>query len=692
MKLTTVWQETIDRAILPPPTPLPAVPRQPAYYKDRLTFVDDGIGATAMLQLARELPLMCVGIDTEFGYLSAPVGLPSNKTVTDIRGTKPLLLSLTLAAHPPAGNGDIDIHEFVVDLRAQATHTAVAALLQLPVTFVGHFLQADYFCLLAAGLPIPERVWDTWVAEKVQHLGRHHAKYKLPIDPDEMAEAKAKEEAEQEEKLRLDLVDTCRRHGVEHLFAVADKERLQRSFLNHGDGAVFSDEQQRYAASDATAAAQIYLPQVKAAVLAGTHNHLITVEMPWIKVNAAMRWYGVRVDANAQQLLRDACDRILPRLRDELQAMGVANHRSHEQLKAFFGTKGLLDLFRRGDGYSFNKNRLKDMRHLEEAIGRIYELRKIESLGQDAILTPALVSANDGRMHPQHRHLGTASGRQSASLPNVLGLDRTLKPLIIPADGYGIGEVDLCQIEIGVAAAVYGDRQLIEMFNDGDVYSKMAQRFFADELNAASRGMDDVKFKQAHGGLRDIMKTCTLGIIYGLTPHGLAPRLKKTVPEAEAILGDFMNMFPVLKQALDETWQAGARRGYAETATGLRRYRKADGPMSAWEKNWMRNHPVQGSAAAAFKLAGIRLNGLYPKSGAKLILAVHDAYVFEAPLDAVKSVAELTRTVMCDAVQELFPVLRPRAEINISCPTCWSKDGDGQALGRWVAAAGRTSH
>lgn len=105
--------------------------------------------------------------------------------------------------------------------------------------------------------------------------------------------------------------------------------------------------------------------------------------------------------------------------------------------------------------------------------------------------------------------------------------------------------------------------------------------------------------------------------------------------------------------------------GVASSATGLRRYRsEAGGTATPWEKNWLKNHPVQSTAASAFKLAGIRLDRLYPQYDARLIIPVHDAYVFEAPIDRLHQVAELTRRVMLEAVTELLPVLRPKAETN----------------------------
>jgi DNA polymerase-1 len=290
----------------------------------------------------------------------------------------------------------------------------------------------------------------------------------------------------------------------------------------------------------------------------------------------------------------------------------------------------------------------------------------------------------DGRVHAEHRQLGTDSGRQSSRWPNILGIGRVHRPLILASPGYGIGEVDLSQIEVGVSAAFYGDRTLIEMFNTGDVYSMMAQKFYGDDLSDEERGMPGSEFKRRHPEKRARMKIFTLGIIYGMTAHGLAHMLKVSDVQASQHLQRFMQMFPSLDRNLECIQQVGATRGYVATSSGLRRYRAYEGTASSWERNWFRNTPVQGSAAVAFKLAGIRLDRIYQKYATRLLVPLHDSYVFEAPLENLGEVASATARVMCEAVQEFFPELHPQAEVNISHPECWNKDGKADALQRWL--------
>ncbi len=89
---------------------------------------------------------------------------------------------------------------------------------------------------------------------------------------------------------------------------------------------------------------------------------------------------------------------------------------------------------------------------------------------------------------------------------------------------------------------------------------------------------------------------------------------------------------------------------------------------------------MQGSAAVVFKAAGNWLDNLYRQYDARIIIPLHDAFIFETPLDALETVEELTSRVICDTLQEDFPVLWPQEEVNTSRSDCWNKDGDGMSL------------
>jgi DNA polymerase I-like protein with 3'-5' exonuclease and polymerase domains len=683
MKLLPAWENRVQKVKSEPVARRMGyvLRKSPQYYAMKTKFVETLEGAQAMLDFAFQRPLSHIGFDTEFRYELPGVMIDKRNTKYDPTSIRPFLLSLAMAE--PIDDKGGCLYTFVIDLRIPALMTVLKELFRLPILFVGHFAKVELFCLWKLRLPEPPVLWDTFIFEKLLRLGQHHHKYKLQKFADEFEQIQAKEETREKKVFGLSLVATCQRYDVPYRMEV-EKERLQKTFLTHPDGAHFSEEQIEYSAEDAIAAAKIYPRQIQVAVQNGLLHHCQTVEMAWVITNAQIEWAGVRVDEKKRGETITRINVHLDRLKKHLAAeYGIENTRSHKQLVAFFRNRGLLHKFQTGSKVSFDKKALKKNDPLHPAIALLRASRRASDLLADKLLSPDFVG-EDGRVHAEHRQLGTDTGRQTSRWPNLLGLDRVLRPLVIPEPGYGIGEVDWSQVEVGVAAAFYGDDELVRMFNSGDVYSAMAQHFFRDKLPVEDRGSDGKEFKGKHRELRNQMKSCTLGIIYGITPVGLAQTLGTTKTKAAELQDRFMAMFPRLREALLQASRYGAIRGYAHTISGLKRYRGRSGEAIRWEKNWLTNHPVQGSAAVVFKEAGNRLDKLYRQYNARIIIPVHDAFIFEAPLDALESVAGLTSRVMCDTLQEYFPALRPQVEVNISRPDCWNKDGAVGALEKWM--------
>ena len=658
-----------------------SLPKAPHYYVKQRTFITSGQDAKDMVEFARQRPLSHVGWDMEYQYGRPGVSIKKNEIAYDPRSIRPLILSLALAE--ARGKDDGDLYSFVIDLRNPELYPSLTELLRIPLCFVGHFVKGDLFCLLQLNLPEPEQLFDTWVCEKSLTLGRTHKRYKRPVGADDMDEIRAGEAIKAEEDFSLSLVPTCHRYGIAYEMA-GRKEGLQLSFLDHPEDAPFTAEQLRYAAEDAIAVARLYPLQVAAITQAGILSHLITVEMPWVKTNAHIEWRGVKIAPDKRHKVLQACAKHLSKVERQLSVYGISSARSHPQLQEFFDAAGLLDLFRQKGGYSFEQDQLQRFSEKHPVIPLILRARRLSALQSDKILSTDLIGA-DGRIHPQHGQLGTHTGRQTSKWPNILGLNHRLRPLIVAAPGRAIGDVDLSQIEVGIAAAVYHDEKLIEMFNAGDVYTVIAQYFYRNELSDKDQQLSAKEFKHKHPKLRSQMKTCTLGIIYGLTAYGIAHRLNVNIADATRLLTRFMEMFPSLQQAQAHLVESDAIRGYATTHTGLRRYRAKRASLSNWEHNWLMNFPVQASAATVFKVAGNRLDKLYRQYDAWLIIPLHDAFVFEVPRQYLKKVAALTDRTMREAVQEHFPELQPRTEVNLSHPECWNKEGKADAFTSWLA-------
>ncbi|MBT3511421.1 MAG: hypothetical protein HN472_17985 [Nitrospina sp.] len=682
MHLLNQWTDRVAGASIKSVVPMIdyKVPKSPEYYAERIMFVETREEAENMVDLAYQRPLSHIGFDTEFRYDSPGVVIDKRSTVFDPRSIRPLLLSLAMTE--PFGDGGGRLYRFVIDLRNRELLPHLRKIFQLPYHFCAHYAKVELFCLWKLGLAESPCIWDSFIFEKALHLGRYHHKYKIQNRKDEMQTILAKEEVSEKKKFSYSLVASCQRYGITYAMENS-KERLQKSFLIHG-GEKFSKEQIEYSAEDAVAAAKIFPLQIDKAARAGILRHCEKVEMDWVTTNSRIEWDGVRVDVgkieSVTKVLESCKEKIKKQLYDEY---GICNIQSHKQLAEFFKSCGLLNKFKIKGKYSFDKEILKKNVSLHPSIPLLRAARRASDLLADKIMDPRFIGV-DGRVHADHRQLGTDTGRQTSRWPNFLGLDRILRPLVIPEEGYGIGEVDWSQVEVGIAAAIYHDTALIDMFNSGDVYSAMAQKFFKSDLLENDLNLPGHEFKKKYPKFRNQMKSCTLGIIYGITPIGLAETLRTTKNKATTLFDQFMEMFPDLKYVLESTAQTSGIRGYGCTSTGLRRYREKLGRVSRWERNWLTNHPVQGSAAVVFKDAGNRLMKLYKRYDARIVIPLHDAFIFEAPMDCFEKVTEITEHVMCETLQEHFPELHPQVEANIFLPTCWNKDGDGYVLERWI--------
>ena len=357
MSLLPGWKDRIDQA--PPPPKMDAPPRTLPlalrHFVDKVIYVCPIAAAQKMLEFALQRPLSYIGWDTEFKFDRPGVEIKKNVTVFDPHSIHPLLLSLALV-EPGLDGGQISC--FVVDLRKPELLPYLTDLFRLPVRFVGHFVKVEHFCLWKLGLPEPGMLWDTWVAEKARYLGKAHFRYKLPRNPDEDDEARAKDDAEDDDQFFNSLVPTCHRHGVAYKMA-ADKKRLQQSFLSHPDGASFTEEQIAYAGEDAIAAALLFPKQVSAAIHDGTLHHLETVEMTWVRTNARVEWNGIKINDDRAKSVASACSAHLASLEEQLAIHGISNFRSHKMLCEFFAAVGLLPLFKKDGKYTFERKQLE---------------------------------------------------------------------------------------------------------------------------------------------------------------------------------------------------------------------------------------------------------------------------------------------------------------------------------------------
>jgi DNA polymerase-1 len=651
------------------------IPRSASHYANVITRVSTVAACEDMVKFVRQRDIAFAGVSLLYSSDEPQAASRNDERLACVRGIRPLAFGLAFAEG--TSNSEATLYRFVVEAAEPEVFAALTQVLQTSITFVGHDLRLFMFAIWSLGSPEPKLFWDTSIAAKAFDLGKHHTRYRADQNGQTTHERSWFDSERRSKTVPLEALAS--RYGIDPPSGGWQGSRLERA-------TPASPVPQRMAedlANSATCVTRLYPFQVLEATTRGSLNHLVRIEMPWVATTARMTWNGVRLDRSRSSDLLPSCREHLTRLSESLAAQGVRDPSQDEVLRQFFERINLLDRFRDGQGrYSFDKDRLEAAKGLHPAVPLIWAYRRVRDFLNLNIFDPTF-SGPDGRVHPEYVVLGARTGRLTARHPNLPGIGRIFRPLVVPDEGCGIGEVDFCQFEPGIAGAVYADERLVEMFNTDDLYSAMAKEFFQHELTSDSKSLTAADFKTRHRDKRDRMKICTLGIIYGLTNEGLAKQMNVAVQLAAEFRGRFLAMFPQLQCGLEEVRVLGAVRGGGVTTSGLRRYRPGPGHPSNWERNWFANFPIQGTAADLFKRAGNRLDRLYPRYKARLIVPMHDAFVFEAPLVALQEVADLTSRVMQEVVEEEFPELRPRVEVNICHPGCWNKDGHSDSIDRW---------
>ena len=673
------WKERIETAhrSTVASTPMPRPPLARPWLMSSVHFVQTVEEADALVQTAYENPVSWIGMDTEYRFEHAdPIHLRRGVEWRDIRSIRPFCIAFAIVS------GE-SVIRFVVDLRKPELGPHIQKVLDLHVAFATHHAKSEEFVFSSLGLRAPRIIWDTFIAELALRLGTSVARRKVHEADDDVEAIRFRQVADAEDADSLKLDHTAARYGVAIVRPRA-KAALQGSFLTKAIHAPLEQIEIEYCSSDAELAAAIRAPQRAACDRAGILGVLDQVIMPWVQTAAEMEWNGVNLDREKCQALLDGSARARKRIATELVRHGIANPNSTQQLAQLLKNTGLDRHFpKTSTGQPCTSDSVLEARErMHPAIPVVRQWRKLRQLSSDPAILGEIRGC-DGRVHAEFRVLGADTGRTQARRPNLMGLGKVFRPLVCASENFGLGEVDLTQVEVGIGGGLFFDRNLIADFNSGDVYAAMAQRMFANELSLDDQKLDCQQFKKKHPKLRGLAKPLVLGIVYGKGIPSLALDLKLSRREAQTLWDSFRSLYPALCNGMERARADSAHRGYAYFL-GLRRFLVRPGSATPHQKRALGNACIQGSAAVVFFDAGNRLRRLYHRHGARLIIPVHDAFVFEAPINHMREVAELTRSVLIQTVQEWFPELQPRADVNILHPACWNHEGHHDSVERFL--------
>jgi DNA polymerase-1 len=386
------------------------------------------------------------------------------------------------------------------------------------------------------------------------------------------------------------------------------------------------------------------------------------VEMPLTSVLSRIERTGVRVDEAKLASLSQQYETDLARIQSEIFELAGEEFlvNSPKQLQhILFEKLSLTPTKKTKTGYSTAEDVLEQLAQEHELPAKVLAWRRLAKLKSTYIdALPPLVSSVTGRIHPTFNQIGAATGRMSASDPNVQNIPiRTeegirIREAFVPAEGSVLVSADYSQVELRILAHYSGDASLIAAFAKGeDIHRRTA---------AAVAGIEP---EQVDADQRARAKAVNFGIIYGSSAFGLANQLGIATGDAQATIDAYFAQYPGVRRFLDTTIAEAKERGHIETYLGRRRYlpdlNSRNRVLRQAAERMAVNSVIQGTAADLIKLAMIRVEEALGASSleAAMILQVHDELVFEAPESELDALSELARKQMEGVFQLSVPLL-----------------------------------
>ena len=239
-----------------------------------------------------------------------------------------------------------------------------------------------------------------------------------------------------------------------------------------------------------------------------------------------------------------------------------------------------------------------------------------------------------GRIHASFHQTGTATGRLSSSDPNMQNIPirtqvgRDIRRAFVAPPQYELLACDYSQIELRVLAHLANDPAMIAAFQAGiDIHTAVAA-----EVNG-------IEPSQVTDQQRSGAKMVNFGIIYGITPWGLARRLGAgtTPSRAREIIDGYRQRFSRIDAFLIQCVEEAKSQGFVTTLYGRRRAVPQVQSPNAGERSLGErmaiNTVVQGTAADLIKIAMVNihkeLSSAFPN--VRMLLQIHDELLFEVP-------------------------------------------------------------
>jgi DNA polymerase-1 len=392
------------------------------------------------------------------------------------------------------------------------------------------------------------------------------------------------------------------------------------------------------------------------------------IDLPLVPVLLRMEQAGVRVDLD---LLRAQSTRLGVQIDDLAERIYAASgHRfninSPKQLgDVLFNKMDLPKPLKYGKGkvVSTAQDVLEDLAQHHEVPALVLEYRQLAKLkGTYLDALPLLADANQ-RIHTTFNQVGTATGRLSSTNPNLQNIPirtavgREIRAAFIAGLGPN-GEsnlllsADYSQIELRLMAHFSQDPLLLDAYRSGkDIHTLTAAEVFEEDPATMSKET------------RARAKAVNFGIVYGISPFGLAAQLGIDQKTAREYIERYFERYKGVADFIERTLDEVRRTQRVRTAFGRIRpipdIQSRNPNQRGFAERTAINTPLQGTAADLIKIAMIRIDAEIARRQLKSVmtLQVHDELLFDVVPSEADEMTELVRNQMESVAEFSVPIV-----------------------------------
>ena len=424
------------------------------------------------------------------------------------------------------------------------------------------------------------------------------------------------------------------------------KKKITFDFVNLSDAT-------KYAAEDALITLKLY-NQFKPRLISEKVSYVYEkIDKPLINVLSSMEELGIKVNKEYLKKLSDSFSKNALILEKKIYKITNKefNIGSPKQLGEILFTEMNIQGGKKTKTgtYSTDSGILEDLSLRGHEIAKLVldwrEVSKLRSTYTDALQEQ--IDSKTMRVHTSYATATTLTGRLSSNDPNLQNIPirtdkgKKIRDAFISERNYKLVSLDYSQIELRLAAEMSGDTNFINAFlNNEDIHSSTAKEIF----NISENELSSEHRRKA--------KAINFGILYGISPYGLAKQLNISNSEAKKYIENYFKRFPKIKDYMDYQINFAKTNNYVETLFGrkcnIKGINDKNFAVRGFAERQSINAPIQGSAADIIKLSMIELHKCINKKklDIKMLLQVHDELIFEINKNEVNESIKFIKDIM----------------------------------------------